>query len=1210
MTMKYHTYVRQLKMAMLMAGCCLIAPALFATPVLRIMPLGDSITYGAPDDGQYRNNCTPVQTAGYRGPLWEKLKSAGYEVDYIGTQQGNPGSVQGMDVDHEGYPGWRVSHVTKGILEHIDDVFATVCDPHVVLLHLGTNDTGDGSEHFKHLMKYYGDLVDKICEAQPDARVVVSSILWRGDDDYRNALIHQYFNPEIRSFVDEQVAKGHRVSFVDMRAKLGVDLANLSEDKLHPSVAGYAKMAEAWYDEIVRLFPEPAQVPQENVPAVVRSSVSAVAGSLRISLDFNQPVDQATISDAKNYVLSSGIYGAPNVVAHSSRSVTLEWPRHDLFDVVQLDLTGVRNEDGAKMINQSLVVTTPTIISWEAAQDITADSDVVTEGTLCYAYTQDKTATVVNGVPFAPAPRSDSHNWPRNYQVPNVYVGVGNWTDTFGTYRDGTGVMVLKPGMTEAYRPLLRSGAWDNTPGAKSVRMYNLVPGHRYLVQIWANDGRGRSDITYHLVLDGHVPVRYCQNGVKSFGQYAIGRFTAKTDRVELLLSSEADSGTTVSTAFSSFQLRDITNERIRWESVKTIYDDQDVRTDGHTVFALNGSNQRDFLVNGVYFKSMQDSARELQRKVEIKCTTLVNNISANAHDGVAGGSKLNLNSSYPSSASSQYKGMLENLVYAPTASEVSFYDWTLTFKDLQPGARYLVQLWYNDSRHDETDRAGYVYSYQLIDGCRELNNQVKTEGRRGQYVVGTFTAMGMTQSFTVCGRNRGNGAGNASLSAIQLRRLAVDAGWTDAYYATGESARDVSRAGAVVYAGTGRSSDITIDGVTFSRPTVSAPTKTTGMGTFSTITWENGNVALSDLFQPNDSAFMKDHPMAAGDYRNLLSAGVWSTQETCPTSQSVMTFKGLTPGKNYQVQLWVNDAREPAGTDRTVEFGAMKMNYRNPGNPNLGAIGSAAFVADNTGTYSLTNHFGVIEGTSQTVSPQINAFQVREMTNGDMVKTWSGFGAPWSSSEGASCTAVIPEAVSEVDLAGDAHFGSIKAYGDIDIVGGGSLTVAGEIDAPSCTVHARWGSESLSRSCPGTLSILGDASAIRLISIAKGTVEFKPSVFPDGNVKLAVAEGGRLILNDRLTVNGLEALSGGAVELQGANARLEISGSADLSKLTLNVDQGRSGLNRTFLRVTDGVLAKEPVIKMPPSVHIRTKVSSDGIEYSSYINGLMVIFR
>ena len=77
------------------AGLCFAA---WGAPVLRVMPLGDSITQGSKSE----------DTAGYRGPLWTKLLAAGYNVDYVGSNTATPGTVAGMDINHEGHGGWKI----------------------------------------------------------------------------------------------------------------------------------------------------------------------------------------------------------------------------------------------------------------------------------------------------------------------------------------------------------------------------------------------------------------------------------------------------------------------------------------------------------------------------------------------------------------------------------------------------------------------------------------------------------------------------------------------------------------------------------------------------------------------------------------------------------------------------------------------------------------------------------------------------------------------------------------------------------------------------------------------------------------------------------------------------------------------------------------------------------------------------------------------
>ena len=60
-------------------GARVVFGAASDNPVLRIMPLGDSITHGSQS----------VRGNGYRAPLYVALTNLGYNVDYVGTQTDN-----------------------------------------------------------------------------------------------------------------------------------------------------------------------------------------------------------------------------------------------------------------------------------------------------------------------------------------------------------------------------------------------------------------------------------------------------------------------------------------------------------------------------------------------------------------------------------------------------------------------------------------------------------------------------------------------------------------------------------------------------------------------------------------------------------------------------------------------------------------------------------------------------------------------------------------------------------------------------------------------------------------------------------------------------------------------------------------------------------------------------------------------------------------
>lgn len=55
---------------------------LFGANPVRIMPLGDSITYGA--DNSLSAVDAPIA---YRGSLWTQLSNSGYSIDFVGDVQ-------------------------------------------------------------------------------------------------------------------------------------------------------------------------------------------------------------------------------------------------------------------------------------------------------------------------------------------------------------------------------------------------------------------------------------------------------------------------------------------------------------------------------------------------------------------------------------------------------------------------------------------------------------------------------------------------------------------------------------------------------------------------------------------------------------------------------------------------------------------------------------------------------------------------------------------------------------------------------------------------------------------------------------------------------------------------------------------------------------------------------------------------------------------
>ncbi len=203
----------------LLLGCGLRAPAAqAATPV---MPLGDSITDGYNIPG------------GYRIDLEDRMIAAGSAVDFVGSLSNGPSAL--ADREHEGHSGWRIDEIAGSA-----SAWLATSKPQVVLLLIGTNDVIQNYA-LSTAPQRLSALVDQVVAGAPSATVLVSSLPPLADAA-REQNVRAY-NAAIPGIVDEKVAQGKRVRFVDMHPELTT--AHLA-DGVHPNSAGYSRMAAVW----------------------------------------------------------------------------------------------------------------------------------------------------------------------------------------------------------------------------------------------------------------------------------------------------------------------------------------------------------------------------------------------------------------------------------------------------------------------------------------------------------------------------------------------------------------------------------------------------------------------------------------------------------------------------------------------------------------------------------------------------------------------------------------------------------------------------------------------------------------------------------------------------------------------------------------------------------------------------------------------------
>jgi len=200
-------------------------------PRLRVMPLGDSITYGSGAGG------------GYRAPLYQLLTNAGYSVDFIGTQTGN-GTASLPDPNHEGYPGAFISDIDDSLL----GIFGAVVQPDIILLLIGVNDYLQNEETSLATNRLEA-LVVRLATNWPNVKIIVGSLTEVSEP--LNTQIQTTFNTFLPSICERQRGLRRQVYFTDMHS--AVPLADMP-DQLHPNQLGYRKMATNWFTSIQGLL--------------------------------------------------------------------------------------------------------------------------------------------------------------------------------------------------------------------------------------------------------------------------------------------------------------------------------------------------------------------------------------------------------------------------------------------------------------------------------------------------------------------------------------------------------------------------------------------------------------------------------------------------------------------------------------------------------------------------------------------------------------------------------------------------------------------------------------------------------------------------------------------------------------------------------------------------------------------------------------------
>ena len=227
-----------------------------------IMPLGDSITWGAAD-------FSGAGSGGYRPRLYSDLHNAGYIFTFVGTSIDNPSPllISARQRNHEGHPGYGIDQIANN-LDGNDGSggnnggfwFHKPAPPNIILLLAGAADILGGASAATTAQRM-DKLIGQIVADSPTSLLfVASSNPFKVLNANQNQLL-QAFNMQIRDvLVPKYESLGDNVIFVDQYANF-VDASgkfiHIGPDGIHPDQIGYDLMGDTWAAALQQAAPVP-----------------------------------------------------------------------------------------------------------------------------------------------------------------------------------------------------------------------------------------------------------------------------------------------------------------------------------------------------------------------------------------------------------------------------------------------------------------------------------------------------------------------------------------------------------------------------------------------------------------------------------------------------------------------------------------------------------------------------------------------------------------------------------------------------------------------------------------------------------------------------------------------------------------------------------------------------------------------------------------
>lgn len=205
---------------------------------IRIMAAGDSITEGLGGSGNWRFQ------------LATRLANAGYCVEFVGSRSSlSPAGP----LRHEGHGGKNVEFLAAALSTN----FATH-PADIVLLHAGHNHFAE-EDPVPGMVQATESAIAACRAVNPRVTILLARVI-------PSAKLPKYgylpgFNGELPALAARLNSADSPVILVDQWS--GYDpVADNQDDRVHPNASGSAKIAQRWFEALVRVLPAPHPTPR------------------------------------------------------------------------------------------------------------------------------------------------------------------------------------------------------------------------------------------------------------------------------------------------------------------------------------------------------------------------------------------------------------------------------------------------------------------------------------------------------------------------------------------------------------------------------------------------------------------------------------------------------------------------------------------------------------------------------------------------------------------------------------------------------------------------------------------------------------------------------------------------------------------------------------------------------------------------------------